>query len=176
MRTSRNVWLVIGLSVLGTGCVHVADKETGYYSLRNYREAALELEEVILATEIIPQVQYSSALNERIQGISFTLMEVGQGIGERFIQKNKNCRAVLAAVKNLKSEVGLLTAENLAKRYDLDSATASQNSEKCYAVRDLVLHPATIIVTLKSPIDKNSFEKLRHEIKQATDLTQEISL
>ncbi len=176
MKTNQNFLLLLSFLALGTGCVHIADKETGRYSLRNYRETALELEDVILATEIIPTVQYSSALNERINGISFTLMEVGQGIGERFLEKNRNCRTVLATVNNLKSEVGLLTAENLAKRYDLDAATASQNSEKCYAVRDLVLHPATIIVTLKRPIDKNSFEKLRHEIKQATDLTQEISL
>lgn len=93
------------------------------------------------------------------------LMELGAALVPAFVEQHPHCGDYLAAALEVRSAWPSLDLDAIERDYHHDGRLPKiENSGVCYHMKDLVTHPATVLVVLKEP--QPDYAKARAEIDE----------
>lgn len=93
------------------------------------------------------------------------LMELGATLVPGFVEQHPHCREYLEAALQVRSAWPSLDLATIEHDYHHDGILPKvENSGVCYHMKDLVTHPATVLVLLKDATP--DYAKARHEIEE----------
>jgi hypothetical protein len=96
------------------------------------------------------------------------LMELGATLVPGFVERHPHCEAYLAAALQVRSAWPALDLAAIERDYHHDGVLPKvENSGVCYHMKDLVTHPATVLVLLKDA--RPDFRKARREIDEVIE-------
>lgn len=100
-----------------------------------------------------------------IQTATRELVEQSLPILDGFIAMHPDSRAYLEASKEVVDRMDEISAEEIEEEYHLDKALPEGTSE-AYHVKDLLVHPATVIVLLREGELEENREDMTREIQE----------
>ncbi len=93
------------------------------------------------------------------------LMELGAALVPDFVERHPHCREYLDAALRVRTAWPTLDLEAIERDYHHDGILPKvENSGVCYHMKDLVTHPATVLVLLRS--EAPDYAKARAEIEE----------
>lgn len=95
------------------------------------------------------------------------LMETSVGIIEGYIALKPACAAYLNASLGVLDELETISGEAIETQYHLDGALPEGDSD-CYHVKDLLVHPATVLVIIRERGLDAARDQARNEILENT--------
>lgn len=96
------------------------------------------------------------------------LMELGAALVPAFVERHPHCREYLDAALQVRSAWPVLDLAAIERDYHHDGILPKiENSGVCYHMKDLVTHPATVLVLLKSP--SPDYAKARGEVEEVIE-------
>ena len=84
--------------------------------------------------------------SEAIGGLAKDLMKTGTALLPEFIQKHPMCKNYLETLLAAAPDMVNLSLEAIERDYHADGQLPKSPNERCYHAKDLVVHPATVIV------------------------------
>ena len=93
---------------------------------------------------------------------------------QQFIASNKQCENYLTQALNAADKMPLLSLEQIERDYHADGKLPAAADASCYHAKDLLVHPATVVVlTRKQTDDQQTRTKIKHELMEVLEhLTQ----
>lgn len=111
---------------------------------------------------------------EQINQSSAQLVELAKKILPAFSKNNPKCVDYLNTVMAAADSMQSLTLEQIEADYHLDGKLPTLTSGDCYHAKDLLVHPATVVVMSKTLADnKENRRQMAHEL---TEVIQHLGL
>lgn len=88
--------------------------------------------------------------SKKVQDTSKSLVEKGITLTKLMLKKEPECAPYLNALLKAAPTLGNLSAEDIETGYHQDGKLPKSPKEACYHAKDLVVHPATVLVMAKS--------------------------
>ncbi len=88
--------------------------------------------------------------SKKVQDTSKSLVEKGIDLTKLVLEKEPECAPYLNALLKAAPTLGNLSAEEIETGYHQDGKLPKSPKEACYHAKDLVVHPATVLVMAKS--------------------------
>ena len=88
--------------------------------------------------------------SKKVQDTSKSLVEKGINLTKLMLEKEPECAPYLNALLKAAPTLGNLSAEDIETGYHQDGKLPKSPKEACYHAKDLVVHPATVLVMAKS--------------------------
>lgn len=96
------------------------------------------------------------------------LMELGATLVPAFVERHPHCDGYLAAALQVRNAWPTLDLDTIERDYHHDGILPQiENSGVCYHMKDLVTHPATVLVLLKDV--QPDYSKARQEIDEVIE-------
>jgi len=115
-----------------------------------------------LATQDVKLSSFSD-----IDKSSAKLVDLAKAILPAFSKSNPECKIYLDAVMLAADSMQQLSLKQIEADYHLDGKLPTLTSGDCYHAKDLLVHPATVVVMAKTLKDnKANREKMKHEIEE----------
>ncbi|NRA61984.1 MAG: hypothetical protein HRU25_14000 [Psychrobium sp.] len=116
----------------------------------------------------------TSAPLQEIDKSASQLVSLAKSILPKFTQKHPQCRVYLNAVLAAADSMQTLSLKDIELHYHQDQKLPALTSSDCYHAKDLLVHPATVVVMAKTMADNKANRlKMRHEI---VEVIQHLSL
>ncbi len=116
----------------------------------------------------------ASALRDALQGggdipalrqDATALMDLGAGMVPAFVEEHPHCREYLDVALQVRTAWPTLDLETIEHDYHHDGILPQiENSGVCYHMKDLITHPATVLVVLKD--EQPDWDKARAEVEE----------
>jgi len=104
---------------------------------------------------------------QEIAKSSTELVDLAKKILPVFTINNPECKVYLDAVMLASDSMQQLSLEEIEADYHLDGKLPTLTSGDCYHAKDLLVHPATVVVMAKTLKDsKDNRQKMSHEIEE----------
>lgn len=131
--------------------------------LANSNEALTKYGKVAeLATTEIKTVSF-----QKIAKSSTELVNLAKDILPAFTKSNPECKVYLDAVMLASDSMQQLSLDEIEADYHLDGKLPALTSGDCYHAKDLLVHPATVVVMAKTLKDTSkNRKKMSHEIEE----------
>lgn len=115
-----------------------------------------------LATKEIKTVSF-----KKIAKSSTELVNLAKEILPAFIKSKPECKVYLDAVMSAADSMQKLSLDEIEADYHLDGKLPALTSGDCYHAKDLLVHPATVVVMAKTLKDtRANRKKMSHEIEE----------
>ena len=123
-----------------------------------------------------------SANFEKLAKLSTELTELATQMLPNFVKKQPICREYLGAVIKAADIMQNISLEEIERDYHADNKLPAIKDASCYHAKDLLVHPATISIILRTLPDTKKHREMLHQeldevfehFKQVKDLaTQE---
>lgn len=116
------------------------------------------------ATAVLEQLVPGGDLDAARRGTE-SLMELGAGLVPDFVARHPHCAEYLDAALQVRTAWKGADLETLERDYHHDGALPKiENSGVCYHMKDLVVHPATVLAILAQP--QPDLAEARKEIEE----------
>lgn len=94
-----------------------------------------------------------------------SLMELAAGISTAFVQRHPHCAGYLEKALQVRARWTSLDHETIERDYHHDGVLPrTENANVCYHMKDLIVHPATMLVLLSQP--RPDLAQARREIDE----------
>ena len=115
-----------------------------------------------LATQDVQLSSFSA-----IDKSSAKLVDLAKEILPAFSENNPACKIYLDIVMSAADSMQQLSLEQIEADYHLDGKLPTLTNGDCYHAKDLLVHPATVVVMAKTLKDtKANRKKMQHEIAE----------
>ena len=109
------------------------------------------------------------ASGQMIRLQSRELLEQGVAIAQNYLQRYPQCGDYLKGTIAAKERMPQMTVQQIEQDYHADGALPKA-PDHCYDVKDLVVHPATVMVVLQQQGDGSAArEKMSDELEEVLD-------
>ena len=88
--------------------------------------------------------------SQKVKDASKSLIDKGISLTKLMLDKEPECAPYLNALLKAAPTLGSLSAEEIETGYHQDGKLPKSPKEACYHAKDLVVHPATVLVMAKS--------------------------
>ncbi|MEE2756544.1 MAG: hypothetical protein VYA30_07770 [Myxococcota bacterium] len=95
------------------------------------------------------------------------LVSIGERIASAFSKKHAGCRAYLGALLAASKKLTSLSLDAIERDYHADGKLPKSPDDKCYHAKDLVVHPATVVILSRQGLTgKEQRDKATGEIAE----------
>lgn len=147
-------------------CLFAADKISSHSTnLVQMKQQYIDLSKEIL--KLNTRMEFKSVADK-----SKELLSLGKSIASEYSLKNPECKNYLNAVLDQTPKMLTSTLDEVEKNYHQGSKLPAIENSKCKTAKELVVHPATVL--LLSDIDVKTFdqEKIASELEEAIQQAQ----
>ena len=153
---------LIAATVYGEKSAQVVIKNS---QLKNYQTASQQL---------IKQIEQPSSSNKQVAAAAEKLMEIAKPILKQFATKHSECTQYLNIVLDKAAEMTRMSEEQLEKDYHDDGALPKA-AGTCYNAKDLVVHPATVVVLARQKPSKDAAKKQKLKTKMVHEIEETLA-
>lgn len=120
------------------------------------------------AERLVAIVSEASTREKNLKTVKLSakrLIKLSTPIVERFINKYQECQTYLQAAQGMTTKLDQMTVDKMESDYHR-GAGLPEGSDVCYHAKDLVVHPATVVVLAEEVQDPKDFDKMKEEITE----------
>ena len=134
---------------------HSKEKEAKPDTVSQYTDLLASLQKTI----------QNKATPTQIEKDAKKLTTLGEMLVRQYLKKYKECDPYLTALVSAKPALSDLSLEEIEVGYHAGDKLPKMKSEKCYHVKDLLVHPATVVIMARNQLKgDNAYDKALAEL------------
>ena len=95
------------------------------------------------------------------------MITIGERVASAFVKKHADCGAYLGALLAVSKQLTSLSLDAIERDYHADGKLPKSPADKCYHAKDLIVHPATVVILSKQGLSgKEQRDKATGEIAE----------
>ncbi|WP_448549037.1 hypothetical protein [Thalassotalea fusca] len=147
--------IIFGFTILSTSlAVNAADNQWDAY----YQKASQAQQQIDAG-----KLQEASVAAKELVAISKSLLP-------EVVMKKPICKAYLSAAISAADQMLTITVDEIERDYHADGKLPPVKDAACYHAKDLLVHPATVVVLAANQAhDQKTQEQMHHEIEEVLE-------
>ena len=137
----------------------MACKNVSKYDLTHYK-----MEYKVVATQLLDSIKVKKDV-ETVRKEALKTIELAVPVLKEYARKYPNCAVLTDFITEKKNEMIQLTPAQLENDYQ-DGNALPKYDEDCHDIKELIVHPATVISLLNQKVTKESWNQMYDEIEE----------
>ena len=125
------------------------------------------------ANELVINIKGKKSFGQ-IRTMSNELLKLGGLVISGYQEKDKTCKAYLEKVLEAQAKMLTLKLEEIEGQYHEGAALPETDKDLCITAKELVVHPATVVILSRLEDNASNRESMEEELKEVINHVEEL--
>ena len=125
------------------------------------------------ANELVINIKGKKSFGQ-IRTMSNELLKLGGLVISGYQEKDKSCKAYLEKVLEAQAKMLTLKLEEIEGQYHEGAALPETDKDLCITAKELVVHPATVVILSRLEDNASNRESMEEELKEVINHVEEL--
>ena len=117
------------------------------------------------ASRLVESLQKQDIDDKSLKEMASSILSQGYGIMQAALKVQPECQSYFSALSTLDKRLSSIDLATLERDFHKDGALPKNKNPSCYHVKDLVVHPATVLVGLRSDVAMKKVDMTREIVE-----------